>query len=98
MRSFPLFSSADNGFRLAEIYGQEAVLSPGDRNAFSCLGYVTSYSVVIKYRPFAGPGRAGGGGFQSDLQPRRAAPVGWAGDGAGQPHTKEMKEGGGRLN
>lgn len=56
--SCPFFSSADNGSRLAEIYGREAVLSSGDRNAFSCLGYVTSYSVVIKYRPLAGPGGA----------------------------------------
>lgn len=44
---------------LAKAYGREVVLSSGDRNAFSCLGYVTSYSVVIKYRPFTGLGKGG---------------------------------------
>lgn len=55
----PAFSSADNSSWLAKAYGREVVLSSGDRNAFSCLGYVTSYSVVIKYRPFTGLGKGG---------------------------------------
>lgn len=37
--------STDAGSQLAEICGWEVVLSSEDSNAFSCLGYVTSYSV-----------------------------------------------------
>lgn len=47
-------SSTDTGSQLAEIYGWEVVLSSEDCNAFSCLGYMTSYSVIIKYRLFSG--------------------------------------------
>lgn len=61
----------------------EVVLSSEDCNAFSCLGYVTSYRVIIKYRLSQGWG--GGSQLTSSRRVRCA--------GHGQPETKEMSGG-----
>lgn len=73
-------SSTGTESQLAEIYSWEVVLSSEDCNAFSCLGYVTSYSVIIKYRPFSG---LGGGSQLTSSRGVRCA-------GHGQPETKEV--------